>query len=85
MFGIVERTVEEEVEFRNYAQLGGHLAAELPAYRALVLLEYFQDGNMLTKALAMLRSGLTRTSLTVTRLPANMAMPFPRIISARSR
>ena len=32
---------------------------------------------MLTNALAMLRSGLTRTSLTVTRLPANMAMPLP--------
>ena len=45
----------------------------------------FSDGKTLTKTLAMLRSGLIRTSLTVTRLPENIAMPFPRIISARSR
>ena len=40
---------------------------------------------MLTKTFAMLRSGLMRTSLTVTIAPPKKAMPLLRIISAMSR
>ena len=42
------------------------------------------DGKMLTYTLATDRSGLTRTSLTVTRAPSKAAIPLERMISARA-
>ena len=43
------------------------------------------EGKILTYTLAMDRSGLILTSLTVSRAPSKAAIPFERIISAKSR
>lgn len=75
-FQIVERVVDEELQFWYDAQLMAQAASQFVTDGTHIAVEVTYDfvstlrGNMLMYARAMLRSGLTRTDVTDTSTPA---------------